>query len=119
MDENLVIACASHSLHPTKQNNANYSSFNLELLALKWAVMETFKEYLTRTKFTMYIESNALAHLQKARLGAVEQHWVAQLSSFDFDIKYCSGLSNVNAHLLSRCPVNPLPTGAASATSDM
>lgn len=37
-----VIAYASRSLHPTEQNDANYSSFKLELLALKWAVTEKF-----------------------------------------------------------------------------
>ncbi len=109
-----VIAYASCSLHPTEQNDANYSSFKLELLALKWAVTEKFKDYLTGIKFTVYTDNKPLAHLQTACLGAVEQRWVAQLSSFDFDIKYCSGKSNVNADVLSRCPVNPLPPGVAS-----
>lgn len=69
-----VIAYASCSLHPTEQNNANYSSFKLELLALKWAVAKKFKDYLTGTKFTVYTDNNPLAHLQTARLGAMEQH---------------------------------------------
>ncbi|CAJ1087311.1 unnamed protein product [Xyrichtys novacula] len=111
------MAYASRSLHPTEQNDANYSSFKLELLALKWAVAEKFKDYLTGTKFTVYTDNNPLAHLQTARLGAVEQRWVAQLSSFDFDIKYRSGKSNVNADVLSRYPVNPLPTGVANTTA--
>lgn len=37
-----VTAYASQSLHPTKWNNSNYSSFRLELLALKW-VKRNFK----------------------------------------------------------------------------
>lgn len=41
-----VIAYASRSLHPAERNDANYSSFKLELLALKWALSEKFKDYL-------------------------------------------------------------------------
>lgn len=103
-----VIAYACSSLHPTERNDANYSSFKLELLALKWAVTEKFKDYLT-----VYTDNNPVAHLQTARLGAVEQRWVAQLASFDYDIKYCSGKSNVNADALSRFPVIPLAADAS------
>ncbi|KAK7945594.1 hypothetical protein WMY93_001322 [Mugilogobius chulae] len=100
-----VIAYASRSLHPTEQNDANYSSFKLELLALKWAVTEKFKDYLTGAQFTIYTDNNPLAHLQTANLGAVEQRWVAQLASFDYTVKYRSGKTNVNADVLSRFPV--------------
>lgn len=102
-----VIAYASRSLHPTEKNDANYSSFKLELLALKWAIAEKFKDYLTGSKFTIYTDNNPVAHLQTARLGAVEQCWVAQLASFDYVVKYRAGRENVNADALSRFPANP------------
>ena len=108
-----VIAYASRSLHPTEQNDANYSSFKLELLALKWAVTEKFKDYLTGAQFTVFTDNNPVAHLDTARLGAVEQRWVAQLASFTFDVKYRSGKSNANADALSRFPVD---TGAVYVT---
>ncbi len=38
-----VISYASWSLHPTECNDANYSSFKLELLALKWAITEKLR----------------------------------------------------------------------------
>ena len=101
-----VIAYASRSLHPTEQNDANYSSFKLELLALKWAVTEKFKDYLTGARFTVYTDNNPVAHLHTARLGAVEQRWAAQLASFTFDIKYRPGKNNANADALSRFPVD-------------
>ena len=37
-----VIAYASHSLHPSERFMCNYSSAKLEVLVLKWAVMEKF-----------------------------------------------------------------------------
>ena len=42
------IAFGSHSLTPSEKN---YHSSKLEFLALKWSVMEHFKEYLTYTPF--------------------------------------------------------------------
>ena len=41
-----VIAYVSCSLHPSKRSMHNYSSVKLELLVLKWAVMEKFRDYL-------------------------------------------------------------------------
>lgn len=65
-----VIAYASQSLHPTERNDANYSSFKLELLALKWAIAEKFKDYLTGAKFIVHTDNNPVAYLQSAKLGA-------------------------------------------------
>ena len=41
-----VIAYASHSLHPSERLMCNYSSEKPELLELKWAVTEKFRDYL-------------------------------------------------------------------------
>lgn len=75
--EERVIAYASRSLHPAERNDANYSSFKLELLAMKWAVSEKFKDYLWGVKVVVVTDNNQLVHLQTAKLGAVEQRWVA------------------------------------------
>lgn len=91
-----VIAYASRSLHPSERNDANYSSFKLELLAMKWAIVEKFKDYLWGAKITVVTDNNPLVHLQTAKLGAVEQRWVAQLASFDNH--------HTNADALSRLP---------------
>ncbi|XP_069800966.1 uncharacterized protein [Dendropsophus ebraccatus] len=99
-----VIAYASRSLRGAEKNDSNYSSFKLELLALVWAVTEKFKDYLAATPFTVYTDNNPLAHLNTARLGALEQRWASRLANFNFEIKYRSGKANVNADLLSRLP---------------
>lgn len=97
-----VIAYASRSLRPSEKNDKNYSSFKLELLALKWAIVDKFREYLAVSPFTVFTDNNPLAHLNTANLGAVEQRWVAQLAGFQFDVKYRPGRTNGNADGLSR-----------------
>ncbi len=62
-----VVAYASRGLRGSEKNDKNYSAFKLELLALKWAITEKFREYLMYSKFTVIT-------------GAVQQCWVAQLA---------------------------------------
>ena len=101
-----VIAYASRTLRPSEKKMSNYSSLKLELLALKWAVTEKFRGYLLGHHFTVFTDNNPLSHWVTAKFGAVEQRWVAELAAFDFDVKYRSGKSNVNADCLSRYPVS-------------
>ncbi len=82
----------------------NYSAMKLELLGLKWAVTEKFREYLLGSKFTVFTDNNPLKYLKTAKLGATALRWAADLSQFDFDIKYRSGQSNKSADTLSRYP---------------
>lgn len=103
-----VVAYANRSLHPSEKNNANYSSFKLELLALKWAIAEKF---MMGAKVIIYTDNNPVAHLQTAHLGATEQRWVTQLAAFDYHVKFRSGRENANADALSRFPVEA-PLGA-------
>lgn len=96
------IAYASRGLRPPERNMLNYSSMKLEFLALKWAVTEKFREYLLGHKCIIYTDNNPLSHLATAKLGATEQRWVAQLSLFEYELRYRSGRSNKNADALSR-----------------
>lgn len=97
-----VIAFASRSLSPSEKNDANYSSFKLEFLALKWAVTEKFKEYLLGATFKVYTDNNPLCHYRTTTLGAVEQRWAAKLDNFNFSLCYRPGRANGNADALSR-----------------
>ncbi|CAH1247195.1 RTL1 [Branchiostoma lanceolatum] len=110
-----VIAYASRGLRPAERNWDNYSSFKLELLALKWAVTEKFKEHLYGNEVIIYTDNNPLAHLPNAVLGAVEQRWVARLSTFNHIIKYRPGKSNANADALSRMPTHEARVSALMA----
>lgn len=99
-----VIAYASRSLHPAEKNDQNYSSFKLELLALKWAITEKFKDYLWGSAVEVFTDNNPLVHLHTARLGMVEQRWAAQLANFNYTLRYRPGKAKQNADILSRLP---------------
>ncbi|KAG1933960.1 retrotransposable element [Pimephales promelas] len=99
-----VIAYASRSLHPAERNDANYSSFKIELLALKWALCEKFKDYLWGAEVLVVTDNSPLVHLQTAKLGAVEQRWVAQLANFNYRLQDRPGREHINADVLSRLP---------------
>ena len=102
-----VIAYASRGLRGAEPNMENYSSRKLELLALKWAVTEKFREYLIASTFTVFTDNNPLTYMQsKCKIKAVEQRWVSELASFNFNIKYRAGRHNQNADSLSRIPRN-------------
>ena len=100
-----VIAYASRGLRGAERNHATYSSMKLELTALKWAVTEKFRDYLIGADFTVYTDNNPLCYVMtSAKLSAVEQRWVAQLSRFRFKLVYRPGRENTNADGLSRMP---------------
>ena len=99
-----VIAYASWTLRPSEQSMHNYSSAKLELLALKWAVTEKFRDHLLGSKFTVYIYTNPLAYVQTSRLGVSQIHWFSDLALFDFNIVYRLGRTNKAADALSQYP---------------
>ena len=99
-----VIAYASRTLRPSERSMCNYSSAKLELLALKWAVTEKFRDYLLGSKFTVYTDNNPLAYIQTSKLGASQIHWLSKLALFDFNIIYRSGKSNQATDALNREP---------------
>lgn len=104
-----VIAYASRGLRGSERNDSHYSAFKLELLALKWAVTEKFRDLLLYSQFTVVTDHNPLHYLDTANLGAVEQRWVAQLAEYDFVVHYKPGRSNQNADALSRVPGRQKP----------
>ena len=102
-----IISYASHTLKPYKCSMRNYSSAQLELLALKWAICEKFKDYLISSKFTVPTDNNPLTYVCTSHLGAAQIRWLSDLALFDFEIKYRARKSNQAADTLSWCPINP------------
>ncbi|RXN05331.1 Retrovirus-related Pol polyprotein from transposon 412 [Labeo rohita] len=97
-----VIAYASRGLSKSERN---YPTHKLEYLALKWAVCEKFSDYLYGTEFTVLTDNNPLTYvLTTAKLDAAGHRWLAQLSTYRFNIKYRAGSANKDADGLSRRP---------------
>ena len=53
-----VIAYASRALRPAEKNDRNYSAFKLELLGVRWAVCEAFRDYLMGNKCIILTDHN-------------------------------------------------------------
>ena len=93
------MAYASRSL---KVSEKNYPAHKLEFLALKWAVVEKFHDYLYGSKFEAVTDNNTLTYIfTTAKLDATGQRWVAALSNNNFFFKYRSGRTNADADGLS------------------
>ena len=63
LDENgklRPVAFASHDLRVAERIYLDYSSFKLELLALKWTESEKFREYMLGTHCIVYTDHNPL-----------------------------------------------------------
>ena len=95
-----MIAYASRSLNKAE---CHYPAHKLEFLALKWAVVEKFHEYLYGPTFDVYTDNNLLTYvLNTAKLDAASHHWVASLANYNFRLHYRAGKTNINANALSR-----------------
>ena len=54
------VTFGSHSMTPSEKN---YHSSKLEFLALKWSIMEHFKEYLVYSPFVVRMDNNPLTYV--------------------------------------------------------
>ena len=81
----------------------NYCSTKLEFLALKWAVVELFKEYLLYQPFIVKIDNNPLMYIMTTpNLDATGHQWVGALAKFNFQLEYRKGQDNAVADMLSQ-----------------
>lgn len=64
-------------------------------------------DYLYGAKFTVVTDNNPLTYvLAKAKLDATCHRWLSSLASYDLNIVYRPGTTNVDADVLSRHPGN-------------
>ena len=102
-------------LKPYKRSMQNYSSAKLELLVLKWAVCDKFRDYFISSKFTVLTDNKPLTYVHTSHLGAAQIQWLSDLTLFDFEIKYRAGRTNQAGDALSWWPKN---SGSSSESSD-
>ncbi|KAL6485589.1 hypothetical protein MHYP_G00049810 [Metynnis hypsauchen] len=94
------VAFASRGLTAAEQK---YHIHQLEFLALKWAVVDEFHDYLYGVRFTVMTDNNPLTYvLTTGKLNATGHRWLAALATYDFEVKYRPGKVNIDADLLSR-----------------
>ena len=100
-----VIAYGSRTLRKSEQN---YHSSKLELLAIKWAITEHFRDILNYTNdFKVYTDNNPLLYImERPKTNAATQRWVSELAEFSFTIHYRPGVVNRDADCLSRLPLD-------------
>ena len=100
-----VIGYASRTLH---KSEANYHPTKLEFLALKWAVTDSFREYLAYANdFLVLTDNNPLVYLMQAtKLNAYGERWVSELAEYNFTIRYRPGIVNKDADCMSRLPLD-------------
>uniref|UniRef100_A0A8C1GXL0 Gypsy retrotransposon integrase-like protein 1 n=1 Tax=Cyprinus carpio TaxID=7962 RepID=A0A8C1GXL0_CYPCA len=98
------VAYASRKLSATEQH---YPTHQLEFLALKWAIVDKFHDYLYGVKFVVRTDNNPLTYiLTSAKLNVTGHRWLVALATYDFSVQYKPGKQNVDADVLSRYPNN-------------
>ena len=111
-----VIAYGSRALRPSERLG-RYSAFKLELLAIKWAVTETFRDYLLGHKCVVVTDHHPLKFLETANMGSTGMRWLQQLSSFEYEIVYRPGKDNQASDALSRLEPCGAPEEGSSCSA--
>lgn len=102
-----VLAYASRALSAAEKNYHLHTG-KLEFVALKWAIIDQFRDYLYYSpKFTVFTDNNPLTYiLTSAKLNATGLRWVNELADFHFDVRYRPGKANTDADTLSLMPIS-------------
>ena len=93
------VTYASRSLKGLEEK---YHSSKLEFLALKWAVVDQFREYLQYQPFHVKTDNNPLTYVMLSpNLDATGHRWVAALANFNMPLEYQKRSNNKVADCLS------------------
>ena len=93
----------------------NYHSTKLEFLALKWAIMEHFKEYLLYQPFLVRTDNNPLTYIMTTpNLDATGYQWVGAIVRFNFQLEYQKEQDNTVADALSQITTHLSPKAMQS-----
>ena len=80
------VAYASRCL---KGSEEKYHSLKLEFLALKWAIVDQFHEYLQYQPFHIKTDNNPLTYVMSSpNLDTMGHRWVAALANFNMSLEY-------------------------------
>ncbi|MGL5708461.1 MAG: reverse transcriptase domain-containing protein [Aeromonas sp.] len=86
----------------TNKHERNYTTFELEGLAIMFAI-KIFRCYLLGRKFTLYTDNSAVIYILKNKdHNGRLMRWAIKLQEFDFEIIHKKGVENKAADALSR-----------------
>ncbi|KAL7846840.1 hypothetical protein SRHO_G00218200 [Serrasalmus rhombeus] len=116
VNESIVQAAQGKTLgEGLTRSEARYPAHKLVFLALNWAVVDKFSDYLYGNTFTVLTDRNPLTYiLTSAKLDATSYRWLSALSTFLFDLQYRRGKQNLDVDGLSRRPHGELIDDPAS-----
>ena len=104
----------AYALRSNNTAEANYSSYEGEALAVVWAIAH-FWPYLYGERFTLVIDRQPLWWLMDSdNLTDKLVRWILLLQEYNFEVVYHAGITNLDAHGLSRnlSPSDEKLTGA-------
>ena len=81
----------AHGSPALTAHEKNYHSTKLEFLALKWAIMEHFKEYLYQPFFFMTNNDPLTYIMTIPNLDTTGHRWDGALAKFNFQLEYQKG----------------------------
>ena len=88
---------------PSPAHEKNYHSTKLKFIALKWAIMEHFEEYLLYRPYLVRTDNNPLTYIMTTPNLDATGHWlVGALVRFNFQLEYQKGWDNTVADELSQ-----------------
>ena len=98
-----MLCISAYARRTLTKAKSHYSAHKLEFLALKWAVIKKFHEYLHGSACDVYTDNNPLTYvLTMAKLDAASHHLVASLANYNFQLYYRTGKTNIDADALLR-----------------
>lgn len=98
------VAFASRSLQPAERN---YSTIELETLAIWWSVTDKFRSYIEGQSFVLETDHKPLMSLMKKPYHNTRiERWMTTLQQYDMTIRHIPGKENTTADALSRYPVD-------------
>lgn len=101
-----------YSSRALNQHELNYSTLQLECLAIVFA-LQKYQQYLEHREFQLHTDCSALTWLlnHPRQVGKIAR-WISFINSFKFQIHHIKGKDNVLADCLSRLFENTDPTEA-------
>lgn len=84
------------------ESSLNKSIYEKELMALVLAIQQ-WRPYLLGRRFVVHTDQHSLKYLLEQRITTYnQQHWIAKVMGYDFEVVYKTGSSNKVADALSR-----------------